>query len=87
MAKSSKFWENIMQKKQTEKNCLLIKGLGALLIVGAVVWAYSKNIYNFEAKHTETVPTSVFDADGYWRTDDFIAKLNKDNTVSYFGTK
>ena len=87
MAKSSKFWENIMQKKQTEKNCLLIKGLGALLIVGAVVWAYSKNIFNFEAEHTETVPTSVFDADGYWHTDDFVAKLNKDGTISYFGTK
>ena len=65
----------------------MIRSLFALGFVSVAVLACSQNIFNFKTAGEENpVIIPHFDADGYWRTDNFIVKKNQDDTFSYYGT-
>ncbi len=67
-------------------NGLKIKLIGNLLIISVLLWACAYTLWN--RNEPESAVSKVnFDNDGYYRSDDFMARLNSDNTISYFGTK
>ncbi len=63
------------RNKKVMKN-IMIKSICAIAIISCAVLACSQNIFNFGYKQYTIKP--VFDKDGYWKTPDFIVKLNKD---------
>lgn len=64
--------------------------------VCAVIAGYAAfRIYKHDVKwhwplstaQSVTVIKPEFDADGYWHTDEYVAKKNPDQTISFYGTK
>ena len=64
--------------------------------VCAVIAGYAAfRIYKHDVKwhwplstaQSATVIKPEFDADGYWHTDEYVAKKNPDQTISFYGTK
>ena len=66
--------------------CFKIKWIGKLLIICLVLWACAQNLLSKYTSDT-ALPQVAFDNDGYFRGTDFLARHNKDNSISYYGTQ
>lgn len=68
---------------------MMKKAIFLVVLVCAAVWGYKADVRwsNIFTADSSDVMIPHFDDKGYWRTDDFVAKKNSDQTISFFGTK
>lgn len=65
---------------------IMIKSIGALALLSIIILACSNHGLNFNNSTYKTSSVdSYFGPDGYWRTKDFVARRNPDNTLSLYG--
>ena len=74
------FQEKIMTK------IFKIKWFTKILIICVVLWACAQKFLDRYAPEP-SLPKVAFDNSGYFRGVDFLARLNKDDSVSFYGTQ
>ncbi len=69
---------------------ILIRTVCIIAVMCAAIWPFRQNILELPVwQKADSLMNIVpeFDADGYWQYEDFIAKKNSDQTISFYGTK
>lgn len=64
---------------------IMIKSLCAIIAAGFVIFACTNKIQLPSIKGEAVHAVPKFDENGYWRSENFVAKKNPDNSISYYG--